>query len=160
MNASWLAGVRRYAGRYERHLWIGVFAVVLLIQWPVLKGYYYRAIGAPAPVSTVEWRTDLDDALAEARQTGKPILVDFSADWCPPCVAMKHDVWPNPGVERALKRSYIPLLIDVDRNGEVADRYGVGGIPTVLVLDAEGRVLRRATFLTARAMVDFLDASN
>jgi hypothetical protein len=43
---------------------------------------------------------------------------------------------------------------------EVADRYGVGGIPTVLVLDADGRILRRATFLTARAMIDFLETSH
>jgi thioredoxin-like negative regulator of GroEL len=69
---------------------------------------------------------------------------------------MKHDVWPHAEVERALTTAYIPLLVDVDRHGEVADRYGVRGIPTVMVIDGEGRVVRRATFLTASAMIDFL----
>ena len=90
----------------------------------------------------------LDAALAEAGRTNKHVLVDFSADWCPPCVA-KHDVWPDPAVERALAGSYVPLLIDVDRNGAVADQYSVRGIPTVLVLDSRGRVVRQATFLSA-----------
>lgn len=153
------AAVRALAARHERLLWIGVFALVLLFQWPMVKGSYYRAAGTPAPPTTIEWRTDLSAALAEAGRSNKRVLVDFSADWCPPCIAMKHDVWPDPAVERALARSYVPLLIDVDRNGTVADQYNVRGIPTVLVLDNRGRVVRQATFLSARsasAMVAFL----
>ena len=69
---------------------------------------------------------------------------------------MKHDVWPDPAVERALTQSYVPLLIDVDRDNTASERYGVGAIPTVLVLDETGRVVRRATFLSASAMVRFL----
>lgn len=156
MKNAWLTELRALAGRHEGLIWIAVFAVVVTMQWPMLKGYYYRAARTAPPQSSIEWRTDLDSALAESRRTRKPILVDFSADWCPPCIAMKHDVWPHPDVEHALTTSYVPLLIDVDRNGAVADRYDVRGIPTVLVLDGEGRVVRRATFLTASAMVDFL----
>jgi thiol:disulfide interchange protein DsbD len=136
-----------------------VFALVLLFQWPMVKGSYYRGAGTPAPPTPIEWRTDLDAALDEAGRTNKHILVDFSADWCPPCIAMKHDVWPDPAVEAALTRSYVPLLIDVDRNGAVADTFNVRGIPTVLVLDHRGRVVRRATFLSmlsASTMLAFL----
>ena len=154
--AGRLSGVRNRVVRHERLLWAGLIAVVLLIQWPMLKGVYYRAAETPAPPTSIEWRTDLDAALAEARLTRKQVLVDFSADWCPPCITMKHDVWPDPAVERALAQSYVPLLIDVDRDDTVAGRYGVGGIPTVLVLDETGRVVRRATFLSASAMVRFL----
>lgn len=152
--------VRTLAARHERLLWIGMLAVVLLIQWPMLKGLYYRAAGRPAPATSIVWRTDLDGALAEAGRTKKHVLVDFSADWCPPCIAMKHDVWPDPAVGRALAESYVPLLVDVDRNTEVADRYNIRGIPTVLVLDDTGRVVRQAGFLSARsaaAMLAFLN---
>jgi thiol:disulfide interchange protein len=151
--------LRNVAARYERLIWIGAFAAVVLIQWPMFKGLYYRAAGTPAPPTAIAWRTDLDGALEEAGRAHKQVLVDFSADWCPPCIAMTHDVWPDPAVERALAASYVPLLIDVDRNGPVAERYGVRGIPTVLVLDHTGRVVRRATFLSvlsASAMVAFL----
>lgn len=152
--------IRTLAARHERLIWIGLLVVVLLVQWPMLKGLYYRAAGSPPPPSSIAWRTDLDGALAEASRTNKQVLVDFSADWCPPCIAMKHDVWPVPAVGRALAQSYVPLLVDVDRNGAVADRYNIQGIPTVLVLDDTGRVVRQASFFSARsaaAMVAFLN---
>lgn len=154
--AGWLIDGRRWAARHERLLWIGLIAVVFLMQWPVLKGFYYRAAKTSAPSTSIEWRTDLDAALVEARRAQKLVLVDFSADWCPPCIAMKHDVWPDPAVERAVTRAYVPVLVDVDRNDTVPDRYGVRGIPTVLVLDHTGEVVRRATFLSASAMRQFL----
>ena len=153
---SWLTNMRSWAARHERFLWIGVLAVVVLMQWPMLKGLYYRAANIPVPPTSIEWRTDLDAALVEARRTHKQVLVDFSADWCPPCIAMKHDVWPDPGVARALNESYVPVLIDVDRDGAVSERYGVRGIPTILILNDRGQVLRRGTFLTASGMVRFL----
>lgn len=153
------ATLRRIAARHERLIWVGVFAVVLIVQWPMLKGVYYRAAQRPAPPPSIEWRTNLGIALAEAGRTNKKVLVDFTADWCPPCIVMKHDVWPDPAVGRAVAASYVPLLIDVDRDGDVADLYNVRGIPTVLVLDKEGRVVREASFLAARsasAMIAFL----
>lgn len=153
---GWMAGAGRLAARYERWLWAGLFLVVLTVQWPALKGYYYKAAQVAPPPTSIEWRTDLDAALAEADRTGRRVLVDFTADWCPPCIAMKHDVWPDDDVERAVADGYVPVLIDIDRNYDVPDRFGVRGIPTVLVLDRAGGVLRRGSFFTASSMVSFL----
>lgn len=147
--------LRRWTARAERWIWAGLVAAVLVIQWPMLKGFYYRTANNPPPASSIEWRTDLDAALEEARRTQKLVFVDFSANWCPPCVAMKHDVWPDPAVERAME-SYVPVLVDVDRDATVSERYGVHGIPAILVLEHTGRVVRRASFLSAAAMVRFL----
>ena len=69
---------------------------------------------------------------------------------------MKHDVWPDPAVERALTQSYVPVLIDVDTDHVSAGRYGVDSIPTILVLDATGTVVRRGRFLNASGMVELL----
>ena len=151
--------IRRRLGRHEQLVWIGLIVAVVAIRWPVLKGFYYRAAHVAAPAGTIAWRTDLDAALAEARRTGRPVLVDFSASWCPPCIAMQHDVWPDHAVERAVSSAYVPLLVDVDRNPAVADRFQVDGIPTVLVLDAEGRVIRRAGFLPKSGMLRFIAGS-
>ena len=140
--------------RYERLIWIGLLLLTVTARWAASDG----AARAPSPVSTIAWRSSLDAALAEARRTGRPVLADFSASWCPPCIAMKHEVWPDPAVEHATER-YVPLMIDVDRNTAASDRYHVEGIPTILVLDADGRVLRRAGFLSAVDMLDFLNAN-
>lgn len=148
----------RLRARHERALWGGLIVLVVAVQWPMLKGSYYRATAGAPPTTSIQWRTDLATALLEAQRTDKLVLVDFSADWCPPCVVMKHDVWPDDSVERVVTASYIPLLIDVDRDGTVSERYGVHGIPTILVLDAAGQVVRRGSFLSASGMVKFLAA--
>ncbi len=129
---------------------------LLVARWPVIKGYYYKVANVPAPVTTIEWRTDLDAALAEARRDGKRVVVDFTADWCPPCIAMKHDVWPDAEVARVVASGYVPVLIDTDRDGVTTERYGVRGIPTVLVLDGTGAMIRNGAPLTASGMVSFL----
>lgn len=146
---AWMAG-------HERFLWAALVVLVVSVQWPALKGFYYRAADVPPPPSSIQWRTDLASALLEAQQTNKAVLVDFSADWCPPCIVMKHDVWPDDAVEHAVSQSYVPLLIDVDRDSTVSGRYGVYGIPTILVLDPQGQVIRRGSFLGASGMVRFL----
>jgi thiol:disulfide interchange protein len=154
------AAVTAWFARHERWIWAAIIGVVLVIQWPVLKGYYYRAANTTPRESSIPWRTDLDAALVEARATDRLVVVDFMADWCPPCIAMKHDVWPDPRVERAVADGFIPVMIDIDRDGRTADRYGVRGIPTILVLNADGEVLRQGSFFTASRMVRFLAESD
>ena len=143
--------------RREPLAWLALLAVVLFVQWPMLKGWYYRAAGTAAPASAIAWRTDFDGALAEARAANKGVIVDFSADWCPPCVAMKHDVWPHPDVAGAINARYIAVMVDADRDNGLSARYHVDAIPAVLLLDADGRVVKRNDgYLPASGMLRFL----
>jgi thiol:disulfide interchange protein len=147
---------RAWAARHERWIWIAALLVLLAFRWPVIKGYFYKFADVAAPPTSIAWRTDLDAALLEARRDGKRVVVDFTADWCPPCIAMKHDVWPDPDVARVVAGGYVPVLIDTDRDGVTTARYEVSGIPTVLVLDDTGKVIRSGAPLTASGMISFL----
>jgi thiol:disulfide interchange protein len=143
--------------RRESLFWALLVAIVVTIQWPMLKGWYYKTTGAEAPASPIAWRTDLDRALAEARSANKRVLVDFSADWCPPCVAMKHDVWPHPEIASAVSAGFVPVLVDADLDTVLGARYQVSSIPTLLLLDADGRVLKRNDgYLPRSGMLRFL----
>ncbi len=106
----------------------------------------------------IAWRTKLSDALAESKKTGKPVLADFSAAWCPPCQEMKHASWPDPKVEAVVKEKYIPVLLDADASDTEgpARRYAVEYLPTVLLLDSDGKVLRQGDYMTASELLAFL----
>src|SRR5690606_191277 len=90
-GASCAAGACPWTRRpWNWLLWGALLAGVVAVQWPFLKGMVYRQVEAPA--SSIGWRTDFDAALVEAARTNRPLLVDFTADWCPPCHVMKHEV--------------------------------------------------------------------
>jgi thiol-disulfide isomerase/thioredoxin len=90
----------------------------------------------------IDWRFDLDAALAAARSANKPLMIDFMAEWCPPCRAMEDSTFNDPVViQRAA--SFVTLRIDVDKQREVAIRYngnarkyGGVGIPNILFMTA------------------------
>ena len=136
-------------------------AAVVFLQWPMLKGMYYGVSG-PAPNDGIGWRTDLAAALIEAQQAHKPVLVDVSASWCPPCRVMKHEVWPDGKVRAVVTSRFVPVLIDPDlpTNRDVLERYSVRGFPTVIVLDPSGNSVKEANFLTRDQMLRFLGTPN
>ncbi|MGE3473207.1 MAG: thioredoxin family protein [Vicinamibacterales bacterium] len=150
---SWFATLRQY----ENVLWAAVLVGMLAWRWPVLKGYYYKYAGVSAPADRIEWRTDYRAALAESARSGRPVLVDFSASWCPPCIAMKHDTWTAADVASRVNASFIPLMVDVDHDPATSSHFGIEAIPTILLVDARGEVIRRAGFLPASGMLRFLD---
>lgn len=137
-------------------LWILVLGVVGFMQWPMLKGWYYKSNATPPPPASFTWRTDLDSALVDARLSGRLVFVDFHATWCPPCITMQHDVWPDPAVGAAMDAAYIPVAIDVDRDPGTSGRYGVRAIPTLVVLDEDGRVIDRTTYLGKSGLLALL----
>ncbi len=85
-----------------------------------------------------------EDALALAAEDGKPLLLDFSAQWCPPCQTLAAEVLHAPEHDDALAELHL-VVLDADDPGSwsVKDRYTVGGYPTVIVTDAEGYELAR-----------------
>ena len=82
---------------------------------------------------------ELDAALQRAEREGKLVLLDFYGDRCPPCARMKKETWPAPEVREQLLR-FVFLEIDTSRSKELVQRFGVRVIPTIIVLDTDGRV--------------------
>lgn len=90
-------------------------------------------------------RGSLSDALAKAKAEGKLVFLDAYTTWCGPCKHMSKNVFPLPEVGRALNPRYVSIKIDMEKGEgiELAKRYQIAAYPTLLVLDTEGRVVKK-----------------
>jgi thiol:disulfide interchange protein len=87
----------------------------------------------------------IEQALARAKAQGKPVLVDFSAIWCPTCRVLHAEVFTNARVKQAITGGYVLSRVDYESPEAAAfmQRYAVQGFPSLLVLSADGTLLRR-----------------
>ncbi|MCP3967593.1 MAG: thioredoxin family protein [Lentisphaerae bacterium] len=104
------------------------------------------------------WMTNMGEAMALAKKTNKPILVDFSgSDWCGWCMKLDREVFSQKVFKEYAKDNLILVIVDFPRskkqsdqikkqNSELAKKYNINGFPTVLVLDKDGKILLRTGY--------------
>ncbi|MBX5462562.1 MAG: protein-disulfide reductase DsbD [Steroidobacteraceae bacterium] len=105
---------------------------------------------AGAPESALEFETiksveDLQRRVAEASAAGKPVMLDFYADWCVSCKEMERYTFTDPAVQSALANAVL-LRADVTRNDAqdqaLLKHFGIFGPPTIAFYDASGQERR------------------
>jgi thioredoxin 1 len=89
---------------------------------------------------------------AEVQKTAEPILVDFWAAWCAPCKiiapSLEQLAQEMSGRARVAK-------VDVDSNGDLANRFGIRSIPTLMVFK-DGRVVDQLVGAAPKAQIQQL----
>ncbi|RJR52780.1 MAG: DUF255 domain-containing protein [Desulfobacteraceae bacterium] len=113
-----------------------------------------RIIGIAAAVSAVlllvlslhgregiKWTSFDQDILSRVSADGKPVILDFYADWCSPCKIMEKTVFTEPEIVE-LSRAFVTLRVDLTTRDDGEDallfRYRIRGVPTVIFLDRKG----------------------
>jgi thioredoxin:protein disulfide reductase len=90
------------------------------------------------PIKTV---ADLERAVASAAAAGRPVMLDFYADWCVSCKEMEKFTFPDPGVQAALANAVL-LQADVTANDDedqaLMTRFEIYGPPTIAFYGADG----------------------
>lgn len=91
----------------------------------------------------IEWTPYAESALASAIEQGKPVVIDFSADWCLPCKELDHQTFNQPEVVDASK-DMVTLKADLTQHGspevrELRKKFDIRGVPTIVFIDATGR---------------------
>lgn len=87
----------------------------------------------------------LTPLLDQAEAEGKLIFVDFYTTWCTPCKLMEEEVYTDRELARFMNQNFINYKVDAEKGNGVnlASIFGVRAYPTLLFLDAKGKVLER-----------------
>ena len=111
------------------------------------------------------WSTDLEKAFQKAKAEKKSVLVEFTgSDWCPPCIAMRKNVFSKKEFVEAASKNYILVELDYPhgdkelskKNEPYAEKYKVEGFPTVILFNAAGKEFTRFAASDYPKTEDFL----
>lgn len=118
------------------------------------------------------WLTDFAKAQAKAKEEKKLVFMDFNgSDWCPPCILLRKNVLSTPEFIDYAKTNLVLVDVDFPRQKEqpaaqkkaneaLAEKHGVEVFPTVIVLNSEGKEVKRVTSYRGedvKAIISVLD---
>ena len=148
-----LRGGRRTAPRWLAGAVVGLYGAVLLLSAaaggtnplkPLAGTGLFGASRAiePLPFHAIKSNADLDAQLSAAGKAGKPVLLDFYADWCVSCKEMEAHTYSESAVRSALGH-YVILKADVTANDTddqaLLKRFGIIGPPTTAFFATDGK---------------------
>lgn len=143
-TGPWMTAVKTLFGI----LMLGMALWVTRPAWPYLQtqvlgmqpasGAEHRSV---LPFQRVRSVAELDAALAQAQRDGRPVMLDFYADWCTACLEMERDTFTDAIVQSRLK-GVVLLQADVTLNAAddraLLERFRLFGPPGIVFYDAQG----------------------
>lgn len=137
------------------------YTIVLLLSLFLIVGCTEQKkeeTGSTEEKGHANWLTDFDAGLAKAKETNKKVLVDFTgSDWCVWCIKLDDEVFSKKKFTDFADKNLVLVELDFPRkkaqdpevrkkNQALLEKYKVEGFPTVLILDGDGKILKRTGY--------------
>jgi protein disulfide-isomerase len=122
-----------------------------------------------ARAAELTWQTNFTQASQQAAQEHKYMLLDFTgSDWCPWCIKMDKEVFNKTQFSDFALKNLVLVKLDFPRkatqsaaeksqNEELAKKYGIEGFPTYILLDSNGKEVRRQVGYLQGGATAFID---
>jgi len=145
-TGPWMTALERVFGV----VMLGMAVLMLMRVFPVTGiagGGGQKAVSSTL-FTTVHSPAELDQGLREAHRAGRPVFLDFYADWCAPCVLMDRSVFSRADVQAALQpfsRLRVDLTAHRATDRQILQRFQQVGPPAMVFFDCSGRMMTHLT---------------
>lgn len=128
----------------------GILSLSVAVAFAVTAAATWGGLGLPptvgdktvaAPETLLLWHDSIEAALSKAQTQGRPVFVDFRADWCVICRELEERVFPDPAVQACLGKMVLVKFDATHSTPEVTavlKKYQVIGLPTLMMLNPDG----------------------
>jgi protein disulfide-isomerase len=135
------------------------YKVKKLFIMPALIILLFTGCSKSGTSDSLNWKTDLKEALTTAKQENKVVLINFTgSDWCQWCKRLSDEVFSKSEFEEFADKNLVLVKIDFPRNitqsnatkyynQQLANMYGVEGFPTIILLDKNGQGLLKTGYV-------------
>ncbi len=148
MRSGWWQRTRKAAG--------------LLMVAGAVALFLHPAIATKPAAEPIAWVDSEAPALAQAKAEGKPVLLDFWADWCAPCHEMFETTYVDPRVVAESKRFVMGRVDTTDfteaQRDDIRKRYDVMGYPTTVLIGTDGKTQSVAGYIGPDRMLSLMQA--
>ncbi|WP_432633346.1 cytochrome c biogenesis protein CcdA [Brachyspira sp.] len=119
-----------YLTKFEIKLFVSVLMLSLIV------GSSYSFIKSKSNDSIT-----YEEALEISKQSGKNILIDFSAVWCANCFELKEKVFESEELKNIIENNLIFIEVDVDKRKDIAKEFDIKWLPWIIIIDKDKNIL-------------------
>lgn len=127
---------------------LAFFVLALVFATSGIRAYVATALAearAASGLSTgseIHWKPGSEARLEAAAAQGKPVFMDFTADWCIPCKELDKFTFSDPEVVE-MSRRFVMLKVDLTSSSDpvsqrLKNRFSVKGVPTLIFIHSDG----------------------
>lgn len=114
--------------------------------------------GQASSSGNLDWNGNLEKAIQQAKKENKAVLVNFTgSDWCIWCKRLSSEVFQQKEFEEYAKNSLVLVMLDFPRsieqtqetkayNNMLAQKYGIQGFPTILIINSKGELVAKTGY--------------
>lgn len=105
----------------------------------------------------INWHTDLNSALQDAKNTNKSIFIDFYGEGCSYCKELSENTLSDSSVEKKLNQDYVAVKINTGQNPDLSSQYKIYELPTLVILNSNGQEIKRQEgYLSADQLLNWI----
>jgi thioredoxin-related protein len=93
--------------------------------------------------NSIQWRTDWQRALDEAKKANLPLALEFFMEGCPACGRVARETHQDPAVIETLNHRFVPVRLEARDHMDLVQQHQVTATPTILVFSPEGEEKHR-----------------